>query len=370
MRRVYAVADSIVSPLGNSSEENYHNVCHNITGITKVESSLLGDLNFYASMIKGLNESIELSRFETIAINAVKGALRDQSPDLERTLMILSTTKGNIEYLKSHHNHPRISLHATANHIAAELGFKNSLVVSNACISGVLALIIAKRFLISGKFDHAIVVGAEVLSPFIISGFQSLRALSDGPCKPFDKTRSGISLGEAAGAMLLTGKPEVFDMKSAVEITGEGISNDANHISGPSRTGKELAIAINSALKSANIDAEQIDSISAHGTATIFNDEMEAKAFTHARMEYIPINSLKGYFGHTLGAAGVVETIISKHALLRNEVIGTKGFDSLGVSLPVNINRSLVSKPQRRILKTASGFGGCNAALVLERIEV
>jgi 3-oxoacyl-[acyl-carrier-protein] synthase-1 len=367
MRKVWIVSDSIISPLGNSSAENYANVRNNRTGIRKVSSSLFGDYAFCGSIMETLSATPEVSRLETLAIGSAQTALQHHRPDPERTLFILSTTKGNIEFLNSAPNHPRIPLHTTAQHIANKIGLHHTLVVSNACISGVLACITAQRFLAGKKFDHALVIGAEVLSPFIVAGFHSLMALSHEPCKPFDANRSGINLGEAAGAMLLTSKPEMFDVKTAVVISGGGLSNDANHISGPSRTGKELAAAIDQALKSASLSPSDIDAISAHGTATIFNDEMESKALAHTGMENIPVNSLKGYFGHTLGAAGVVETIITKHALLEDEVIGTKGFESPGVSFPININKNLLSKPQKRALKTASGFGGCNAALILEK---
>jgi 3-oxoacyl-[acyl-carrier-protein] synthase-1 len=226
---------------------------------------------------------------------------------------------------------------------------------------------VAKQFIGSSKYDHAVVVGADVLSEFIVSGFNSLMALSDQPCRPYDKDRNGINLGEGAGAILFSARPEVFGVQQKVELTGAGSSNDANHISGPSRTGKELALAIDRALKMANINARDIDSISAHGTATIFNDEMEARAFNLAGLRQKPLYSLKGNFGHTLGAAGVIETIIAKHALDNNMIPGTKGFFLNGVPVEVNISKKTTSAQQRRILKTASGFGGCNAAIILEK---
>lgn len=367
MRKVWVISDSLVSPLGHSSEENYQAILNGHTGITKVNDPLFSSQPFYASVLGDLRASQAYTRFETIAVEAARNILSHYTPDPEKTLFILSTTKGNVDLLSSNPSHERISLHASAKHISEALQLRHSLVVSNACISGVLALITAKRFLVSGKFDHALVVGAEVLSSFIISGFQSLQALSPAPCKPFDKNRCGISLGEAAGAMLLTTTPGAFNIQPAVEIIGEGLSNDANHISGPSRTGQELAMAVSHALHAANITADQIDSISAHGTATLYNDEMEAKAFAHIGMENIPLNSLKGYYGHTLGAAGIIETIIATHALLRNEVVGTRCYETPGVSVPLNVTPALLTQPQRRILKTASGFGGCNAALILEK---
>jgi 3-oxoacyl-[acyl-carrier-protein] synthase-1 len=145
------------------------------------------------------------------------------------------------------------------------------------------------------------------------------------------------------------------------------LSNDANHISGPSRTGEELAQAIQIALTTSDMTADDIDFISAHGTATLYNDEMEAKAFTVANLGHVPMNSLKGYFGHTLGAAGIVEMIISMHSLLNNELVPTFGFHELGVSKPINVIKQIESKELTTCLKTASGFGGCNAAVILNK---
>jgi 3-oxoacyl-[acyl-carrier-protein] synthase-1 len=308
----------------------------------------------------------DLTRFELIARTALKELKKQVTLPVKRSLFILSTTKGNIEVLEEGQpNHPRIHLHAIADMLAKEIGIEKSVVVSNACTSGVVALLCAKRFIESGSFDHAVVVGADTLNRFVISGFQSLHALSSEPCKPFDVARKGINLGEAASAVLMTATPEEFNTQSKIAILGGGISNDANHISGPSKTGEELAMAIETALKEAAVSAKEIDFISAHGTATLYNDEMEAKAFHLAKMGSTPLHSLKGNFGHTLGAAGVVETVMCAQSLKHQKLIPTYGFEKIGVSQPVNVIKNSEPKMMRMALKTASGFGGCNAALVL-----
>jgi 3-oxoacyl-[acyl-carrier-protein] synthase-1 len=145
---------------------------------------------------------------------------------------------------------------------------------------------------------------------------------------------------------------------------GGAISNDANHISGPSRTGEPLYAAINRTFKESGLTPEDIGFISAHGTATIYNDEMEAKAISLSGMEEVPVNSLKGYYGHTLGAAGLIESVIAVESLKANLVIPTKGFVEKGVSKEINICSTLKTLPMKYALKTASGFGGCNAAMV------
>jgi 3-oxoacyl-[acyl-carrier-protein] synthase-1 len=201
----------------------------------------------------------------------------------------------------------------------------------------------------------------------VVSGFQSLQAFSPERCRPFDADRKGINLGECAAAVVLTSRPEELNIEPRLRISGGGLSNDANHISGPSRTGEELAFAINQAMEEAALTSADIGFISAHGTATLYNDEMEAKAFTLAGMQQIPLNSLKGYFGHTLGAAGVLETALSAQSLLQDELITSAGFQTLGVTHPVNVIRSLESRSLECCLKTASGFGGCNAAIILQK---
>jgi len=200
----------------------------------------------------------------------------------------------------------------------------------------------------------------------VVSGFQSLQALSPEPCRPFDAERKGINLGEAAAAVVLSNKRGA-GLNHSISITGGGLSNDANHISGPSRTGDELGFAIRQAMEEAGKKPEEIDFISAHGTATLYNDEMEARAFHGVGMDDVPLNSLKGYFGHTLGAAGVVETVMCIHSLLNNEVLATKGFERSGVSQAVRVSNELISTPMTTCLKTASGFGGCNGAIILQK---
>jgi len=368
MKKVWIAADCVVSPLGSTTNENYQNLRKGNSGIALISDQHLSAAPFYAGRIEGDFPDTSLTKFEEISIQALSSVLGQLDVPREKTIFILSSTKGNIGFLEQGQpSHPRIHLPAVATFLAQKFGFVNSLVVSNACISGVMALIVAKRMLDGGVYDHAVVVGTDVLSRFIVSGFQSLQALSPEACRPFDVERKGINLGECAAAMILTAKPDALGVKPDISIGGGGLSNDANHISGPSRTGAELVFAIEQAMKEADLSVNDIDFISAHGTATIYNDEMEAKAFSLMGLGHIPMNSLKGYFGHTLGAAGVVEVVMNAQSLLKGELIPSKGFETLGVSQPVNIIRELEKRSLNRCLKTASGFGGCNAAIILQK---
>lgn len=371
MRPVYIAADNIFSPLGISTEENFERVKNGLSAVREVVDIAFSPQAFYASVFEKtfFNQEEEvLSRFEKICIASIENVLSKTEVKLSNTdtLFILSTTKGNIELIEKNEmseelrNH--VSLSNTAKNIAAHFGSATKpLVVSNACISGVLAVIIAKRLLQSGKYKHAIITGADVLSQFVISGFQSLNAMSSKPCRPFDKSRDGINLGECAATIILSTEKS---LSNGILVNGGASTNDANHISGPSRTGLELSYAVKSAMKESEVTSDDLSFISAHGTATVYNDEMEAKAFSNASLSNIPLHSLKGNFGHTLGAAGVLECVLTYHSLKEGVILPSKNFETLGVSENINISRSLEKSNKTHALKTASGFGGCNAAII------
>jgi len=240
------------------------------------------------------------------------------------------------------------------------------LIISNACISGIVAMMTASRFMQSGAYDHAVVTGGDIASEFVISGFQSFQSLSLTACKPFDLNRTGLSLGEGCGTMVISvHKPG--SAGAAIRVTGAATSNDANHISGPSRTGEELSSAINSAIKQADLTAKDISYISAHGTATLFNDEMESKAIELSGLGHVPVNSLKGYWGHTLGAAGIIESAASVAAMKKNMLFRSAGFETPGVPGSINVISNQQQAEVNTVLKTASGFGGCNAAIIYQK---
>jgi len=374
MPDVFVVSDNILSPLGLTTAENFKQLTKNATGIKEHDDANMSSQPFYASLFAKKNDFIKnnyeniYTKFEQLLIASVSNAFENSGINAsdKKTILIISSTKGNISLLETEtYNQAlqkRIALHTSAKLVAGFFGFVNHpIVVSNACISGLLAILAGMRLIQSGQYENAVVAGADEISKFVLSGFQAFQAISDEPCKPFDKARCGISLGEGAGTLILSSHKKYA---GGIKVMGGSVSNDANHISGPSRTGEELAWVINKSLQEANIPASGIDFISAHGTATLYNDEMEANAITLAGLQSIPINSLKGYYGHTLGAAGLIESIISIHSLKENLVLPTMGFKQPGGTKPVNICSSLLHGSLQNCLKTASGFGGCNAAVV------
>jgi 3-oxoacyl-[acyl-carrier-protein] synthase-1 len=232
------------------------------------------------------------------------------------------------------------------------------MVVSNACISGVVALITGSQLLRAGCYKQIVVCGADRISPFILNGFNSLKALSSEFCRPYDEAHCGLNLGEGAATVILsTEKPA----RNTIELLQGATSNDANHISGPSRTGEGLYLALQRAMKT--IVREELAFVNTHGTATVFNDNMEAIALTRAGLQQTPISGLKGYFGHTLGAAGVIESVMLMYALKRQLLPATYGFYNLGTPDPITVFSENHAVKGHYALKCASGFGGCNAAL-------
>lgn len=354
----YIIADNIISPLGETSEENYLSVKSGRSGIRAYEPGT-------CNIPEGFNASLLFEDFETLALKSAQKAIGNAQLELKgkRTAFILSSTKGNIE--------ENISLADSAQRIATQLGIDSKpIVVCNACISGLSALILGNRLIDSDLYDTAIVCGCDTPRQFILSGFQSLKALSPEPCRPFDMERMGLNLGEAAATLILSKNP----IQGNSWRMGDGfIRNDAFHISTPSKTADGLYLSLQRTLESFTKEisstCKQIDMkehlafINAHGTATLFNDQMESVAIGRAGLSDLPANAYKSFWGHTMGAAGILETIISMKAIDDDTILGTRGFSELGVSGEMNICAENRPTDKKGFIKMLSGFGGCNATI-------
>ena len=401
----YITAGSIISSLGFGTEENFSRIREFRSGIARVEDTALFDTPFMAARIddtrlKVLAQELDgYTRMEQLFILSLSDTIRQSGidPADPGCGLILSTTKGNIDGLVASRNEYSITLaidtqlrsqsapdygrnrrpigeSATASsglfgmamRVAGYFGCVNEpIVISNACISGVSALIVASRLIEAGKYKHILVAGGDLLTRFVVTGFQSFKSISPEICKPYDKARDGLSLGEACGSVLVTSDRGLVGEEQPVSIAGGSITNDANHISGPSRTGDGLYYAISQAMDEAGLQQEAISFVNAHGTATLYNDEMESKALHWAGLDHLPLNSMKSYWGHTLGASGIIEVIACMEELRSGEVFGTFGFESCGVPYPLSVSAAHKKVAMEHCVKTASGFGGCNAAVVL-----
>ncbi|NCD69271.1 beta-ketoacyl-[acyl-carrier-protein] synthase family protein [Mucilaginibacter agri] len=373
-KSVFIIADNVCSPLGRTTAENFDKLKNGISGVQQHHRADLSNAPIAASLFNG-NEVLipgadTYTKFEQLLVASIAEALSQIKVQVDdpKTGLIISSTKGNISLLGTEENNEelqkRISLNTSAQLVARLFGFVSQpVIISNACISGVMAIVTGMRMIQSGEYNQVVVTGADVISKFVVSGFQSFQALSAERCKPFDKNRAGLNLGEGAATIILSGDEKY---NGNIRVTGGGISNDANHISGPSRTGQELADAITKALSNAGVKSTDIDLISAHGTATPYNDEMEAKAITLAGIQHTPVNGLKAFYGHTLGAAGLIETVLAKQCMVQNTLLPTLGFEETGTA-PLNITSAISDAEIKHCVKTASGFGGCNGALVLSK---
>ena len=381
--KVFISASAMVTSLGEGVERNFSALLRGEVGVRRVvnprvsqspvTAGIIPD-SVYDALYERYDRQRTLTLTEIIAVHCISSVLGHRSAD--GIGLVIASAKGNISLLEGHsaewaefHGETcevagsALLLGPMARRIASRFGINadDTFVVSNACISGITAVAVARRLILSGRYKEMIVVGVDTQNRFITSGFASFKSLSDDVCRPYDESRCGLNLGEACGAMLLTTEGE------GVCISGAALTDDANHISGPSRTGDGLYFAMRKAMAEAG--ADNVDMLQMHGTATAYNDEMESKACSLAGLQNVPVQSLKPYFGHTMGASGVIETIIAAEELRNQIFVGTPGFETLGVPMPLNISRSNVELPSGkplRALKTASGFGGTNAALLLE----
>ncbi|REH01577.1 beta-ketoacyl-[acyl-carrier-protein] synthase family protein [Flavobacterium aquicola] len=376
IKEVFITETNCITPIGFDVAVNIKNIGKAVSGIQLQNNPKLLNTPFYAAVINDAELDLAFakvtsaegySRLEKMMILALEPIIKKSNIDLnERTAFILSTTKGNVTALENQENIDPAYLNVLAKKVADFFGFKNEpIVVSNACVSGILAVSVAKRLIQANLYDNVFVVAGDEVSKFVLSGFNSFQAMSNLPCKPYSVNRTGVSLGEATAAVLVSSNKE----NAKIKIIGDGSINDANHISGPSRTGEGLYRSIQSALAEAKIDSNQIDYISAHGTATPYNDEMEAIALNRLGLENVPVNSFKGYYGHTLGASGLLETVIGIESVNQNTLFTSLGFDTIGVSQSIKVIEKKENADIRYFLKTASGFGGCNTAVLFEKVN-
>ncbi|MBQ8608461.1 MAG: 3-oxoacyl-ACP synthase [Bacteroidaceae bacterium] len=366
------IANNIISPLGFTTEANYEAVIKGKTALCHYDSIEGVPFPFTAALFSEEQKNTLLiegyTMFESLAIHSIKSALSNCTILIDkRTALIISSTKSNVELLGNKGEADNVvNPGVAARKIAQAIGICTMpIVVCNACISGVSAIILGERLLKLELYDHIIVCGVDRQSPFIISGFYSLKALSEEPCKPFDIERIGLNLGESAATIILS--RTLKEDKNLWHIRKGATRNDAFHITNPSPQGDGCYESIMSVTR--NIDINSLALINAHGTATMYNDQMEAKAIKRAGLSHLSVNALKGYFGHTMGTAGILETILTMHSIDKGIVLGTKGFEEIGVSGGINVHSNNILTQKSNFIKIISGFGGCNAAIHLSHEE-
>lgn len=367
---IEVLSTNILSPLGETTAENLAAVLRGDSAVRlwsgrwglpyAFQAALFSDEQAKRWMVPGQ------PRFFSLAMTSIRQALAE-TPDIDRrrTRLVLSTTKGNVEALTVSPSNDDAALppSASAEMLDGQLGLDgHPLVVDNACISGLSALIVASRLLQSDECDSVIVCGAEVQSAFIVSGFQALKAMSAHRCRPFDIERTGLNLGEAAATIILRRNESAT---TRWRLEAGAMANDAYHLTSPSPKAEGAYRALESILQ--GHDAERLACVSAHGTATLFNDQMESIAIERTGLKSVPVVGLKAYFGHTMGACGVMESALMMAALDEGVIPATLGYNERGVSAPIRVTTEPLPTQKKAFIKMLSGFGGANAAVWFDK---
>ena len=258
------------------------------------------------------------------------------------------------------------NLHSPGMFVGAATGLKGpSITISTACSSSAKVFATASRWIRHGIVDAALVGGIDSLCLSILYGFNSLELISADPCKPFDRDRSGINIGEAAGYAIVTRDDLANDARLA--LLGYGESSDAHHMSHPHPEGKGASIAIQRALACANVAATSIDYVNLHGTASKANDRVETYALAELFQSNTLVSSTKGWSGHTLGAAGILEAIIAIDTLHTNLIPGTLNRETDDPEFRFDVLSDNVEKRVEYSMSNSFGFGGNNVSLIFGR---
>jgi len=394
--RVAVVAAGVISPLGFGLAETFDSLraardC--VTAVTRFSvaqcrcktAGQVPDERLLAERRKGARAQ-RSHRAAHMIIRALAEALR-QEAEFKPELTVIGTTSGGMsygeDYFRSLHRHGDLRRSPTwiANYPAQKpvvdaldtFGIRAACqVIANACASGTNAIGHAFECVRSGRYGRVLSGGYDALSELVFVGFDSLQASTPEKCRPFDRDRTGMVLGEGAAILALENLDAARARGAAVlaEITGYGISTDNFHFTQPNPSGSGPRQAMEHALQSAQLSAHKVDYINAHGTATLFNDAAEGKAIGELFGRGVPVSSTKSMMGHSLGAAGAVEAIVCLLALQHQFLPPNINFRAPDEDADLNIvaNESRRA-PLHTVLSNSFGFGGTNASLVMQKFE-
>jgi 3-oxoacyl-[acyl-carrier-protein] synthase II len=378
---VTIVAAGVVTPIGGDLESFWSGLLTGVDGITTIERFRVDDLKVpRGGEIKKLPERTAdvVCRASRLLATAADDLLARAPLDTDpaRTAIVVGTALGGVEELELALEDPRDARHAAAalydapaHALAARLGVRGPvLTVSTACASGATALGLGADLLRAGSVDRVIAGGYDILCRFVMRGFDALRSLTRERVRPFDRRRSGLLLGEAAGLVMMARDGEAPVRLG--RLLGHASAGDGVHISAPDPAGRGLALAVRQAMAEAGVTGELIDLVSAHGTATPLNDRVESRVLREAlgaRAASVPVHAIKGGLGHTMGAAATLEAIACLLAARHGVIPHTLGFEEPDSECGLDIVADAPRRAAVRVsLSTSLGFGGCNAALVLE----
>ncbi|MDX2361724.1 MAG: beta-ketoacyl-[acyl-carrier-protein] synthase family protein [Crocinitomicaceae bacterium] len=395
MEKVFVTGIGIISAIGNDVTSNLTQLNNAQSGIGKAKhfnSKYTSSLNFgevklsneeLIASAKAQNET-GLSRTTLLAYVACQEAIDGANLG---SLDMMSTDCGFISSSTVGGMSNTDELYADANmkgepsefvtsygggehtlRIIKKFGFKGyTSTINTACSSSANAIMLGARLIKAGRLKRVVVGGADSLAKYTVNGFNALMILSENPCKPFDNTRDGLTLGEGAGYLVLEAESVCQDKEKLAEVTGYGNSNDAFHPSATSDEAFGPRLAMERALESCGIESSAIDYINAHGTGTPNNDTTEMFAFNETFEQIPPYNSTKSYTGHTLAAAGSIEAIFSIFALRNNAL-----FPSLNCADPISDYgtrpiEEIGTKELHHVMSNSFGFGGNCTSLILSK---
>lgn len=373
MSAIHVVDTRIVTALGAGRDALWEALMAGRTGIAPVRRFATDAYTCrVAGCIAALDGERAGSRFDAL-LQMLFAEPLSMPPD---TALLTATTKAGIDQLEQTVRGREVALDRVlgsqaADTVARRLGLEGPRCnINAACASATIALALAASRIQQGQADSILVCGMDLVSEFVFSGFSALHALSPQACRPFDVDRDGLLLGEGAACLLLTSdRGRRSGHRRLGRIAGWGIASDAHHITAPSRTGEGLILAVRQALDRAGLKPSDIAAINAHGTGSVYNDAMELTAFAALFDSLPPFHSVKGATGHTMGACGTIEAIVGLSSLEHQCLPPTVCLEN-----PEPGGRGRVSAQAQPfsgdyLLATNSGFGGINAAVILQRSD-
>ncbi|MCP4688318.1 MAG: beta-ketoacyl-[acyl-carrier-protein] synthase family protein [Desulfobacterales bacterium] len=373
MKKVWLTDAAVVTGLGGDLVETWEGL---LAGETAIGPIRRFSAEPYKADAAACIEDLARRGSRSLIVELIKRVTSGMGPVPEDAGLFTASTKGGIDNLERlKRGEPAEAGDVPPAAMPAIVSREVGLVdeggnVSAACASSTIATAAAAARIASGEAGAALVCGMDLVTEFVFSGFSALGALAPDFCKPFDRDRNGLSLGEGAACLLLmdAGRARLEGRRHLATIRGWGAANDARHITAPARNGEGLIRTIRQALKTAGLGPERIDVICAHGTGTVYNDQMELTAFHEIFGDRrIPIFSVKGAVGHTLGAAGGLEAALGSAALLEQTAPPTTGVVHPEKGAENRISARPTPFSGDFLLSTNSGFGGVNAALILEK---
>ena len=378
MEDVYILDGLAETALSSADEDMFSALLANTQPISKVRRFDTSRLNFHSAFC--INSLEKEQREAENLIQTLLHRLLSRLPSLSPVdAIIWAGVKGNVEFIDSGAwsaspdcPYPYLPRHYSQ-WIRESLGYKKAhlIEVNAACASSTFGMAIGAEMISSGRFQSVLIIAADIVTRFAFAGFSALNALAKSACRPFDKRRDGLLLGDGAVALLMAGEQYTEDCKynPSVRISGWGISNDANHITAPARDGRGLIAAITLALNKAGLKETDIGAFCAHGTGTVYNDAMELTAIEAVFGDlHFPMFSIKGAVGHTLGAAGGIEVLVCTRALSFGQVPPTAGLEFPEPEAHGRVLGEAQTFDKMKMMTTNSGFGGVNVALILDKV--